>query len=109
MLYAYCLMPDHLHFVCRPTVEGPMSDHGARGILPESTLDHIARFKSYTTTESWKCGLTGPLWQRSSYDMIVDEFGPIDEVCRYSLDNPVRKGLVQVWTDWPYAGVVDAW
>ena len=54
LLYCYCLMPDHLHFVCRLTEkEVSMINAGARGRHAEGVLDHLARFKSYTTNR-WR-------------------------------------------------------
>jgi REP element-mobilizing transposase RayT len=108
-LYCYCLMPDHMHFVCRPTVSGGFINAGSRGFLPESTLDHLARFKSFTTSASWKHGFSGPLWQRSSFDVILDETRPFEVVAGYVLENPVRKQLVADWTMWPFSGIVDEW
>ena len=71
LLFCYCLMPDHLHFVCRLTREGlKVVNAGIRGWQQEGVLDHLARFKSYTTNQSWKHGFHGKLWQKSSYDQI---------------------------------------
>ena len=109
-LFCYCLMPDHLHFVCRLTDEEVRYiNAGARGIQPEGVLDHLARFKSYTTSRSWKLGLKGPLWQRSSYDRVLNLRRPFEEVVIYTLNNPVRKGLVEEWDEWPYSRIVDEW
>jgi REP element-mobilizing transposase RayT len=109
-LYSYCLMPDHLHFVCRPTEQASrVVNAGARGRVLEGVLDQVARFKSFTTRKGWECGLSGELWQRSSYDEVLDDLGQIESAARYSLDNPVRKQLVMVWTEWPYSGLVDPW
>jgi REP element-mobilizing transposase RayT len=109
-VYAYCLMPDHLHFLCRPLepIQG-MVNGGARGELPESVLDHVARFKSFTTHRAWRCGIVGPLWQRSSYDVITDEIRREEDMAQYILENPVRKGLVTTWMDWQYSGILDPW
>jgi REP element-mobilizing transposase RayT len=109
-LFCYCLMPDHLHFVCRLTApETKLVNAGARGILEEGALEHLSRFKSYTTTVSWKLGFRGPLWQKSSYDRVVDTQRPFEEIVAYVLNNPVRKGLVEEWSEWPYSGIVDLW
>ncbi len=109
VVYAHCLMPDHLHFLCRPLepIEGVVNG-GARGVQPESVLDHIARFKSFTTQRSWKFGIVGQLWQRSSYDIVADASRPAEEIARYILENPVRKGLVANWMDWAYSGIPDS-
>ena len=102
-LFASCLMPDHLHFVCRLTdPEVKIINAGARGMLPEGVLDYLGRFKSFTTNVSWKFGFNGQLWQKSSYDRILDLQRPFEEIVQYMLDNPVRKGLVERWEDWPF-------
>jgi REP element-mobilizing transposase RayT len=110
ILFCYCLMPDHLHFVCRLREDQVKPvDGGARGVQVEGVLDHLARFKSFTTSQSWKLGRSGPLWQKSSYDRVFDLERPLVEVIEYTLENPVRKQLVQDWRDWPRAKIVDAW
>lgn len=110
VLFCYCLMPDHLHFVCRLTESQVRQiDAGARGVQAEGGLDHLGRFKSYTTNQSWKMGVSGKLWQKSSYDRVLDMERPFLEVVEYALDNPVRKGLVKDWREWPFSRIVDPW
>ena len=110
LLYCYCLMPDHLHFVCRLTDDDlKLMNAGARGIVPEGVLDHLGRFKSFTTRASWKLGFRRALWQKSSYDRVLDLEKPFEEVVAYVLNNPVRKGLAADWTEWPYSKIVDQW
>ena len=110
LLFCYCLMPDHLHFVCRLTHEQvKWINSGVRGIQPEGVLDHLARLKSFTTNASWKLGFQGKLWQKSSYDRVLDLAKPFEEVVQYALDNPVRKTLVTDWREWPYSKIVDPW
>jgi len=82
---------------------------GARGTVPEGVLDHLGRFKSSTTIASWKLGFHRKLWQKSSYDRVFDMQKPFEEVVQYALDNPVRKGLVADWAQWPYSKLVDPW
>jgi REP element-mobilizing transposase RayT len=110
LLFCYCLMPDHLHFVCRLTHDDfRLLNAGARGWQPEGVLDHLARFKSYTTNQSWRLGCCGKLWQKSSYDRVLDLQRPFEEVVQYTLENPQRSGLVDDWQHWPYAQIVDPW
>jgi len=110
ILFCYCLMPDHLHFVCRlRSDQVRIANGGARGYQIEGVLDHLARFKSYTTRQSWKHGITGALWQKSSYDRVFDMAQPLEEVIEYALSNPERKRLVAEWTQWPYSKIVDSW
>ena len=86
-----------------------MLNAGARGDVVEGVLDHLGRFKSFTTNQSWKLGLKGQLWQKGSYDRVLDLDWPFEEVAQYVLDNPVRKALVADWGDWPYSKIVDPW
>jgi REP element-mobilizing transposase RayT len=110
ILFCYCLMPDHLHFLCGLTkCNTTCIDAGARGIVEESLLDQVGRFKSYTTHGAWKFGIQGHLWQKSSYDRVLDWHRPFQEVAAYILNNPVRRGLVEAAEQWPYSAVIDAW
>ena len=57
----------------------------------------------------WPHGGRGPLWQRSSYDRVIRYNDAVDEAVWYTLRNPVRKGLVETWEQYPYAGIMDPW
>jgi len=98
-LHCYCLMPDHLHIVLSPS--NVNKSESVKGIL-----DLIASFKSYTTKLWWDFGGEGPLWQRSSYDEVIDSMGNVDQLILYVLNNPVRKGLVDHWKDYQYSGIM---
>lgn len=110
-LYAYCLMPDHLHFLIQlPERDARIRDAGGRGLVPEGVLEQISAFKRYTTTQLWKkLGGQGSLWQKSSYDRIIRYGDSIEAAVCYTLENPVRKGLVKEWRDYPYSGIMDPW
>jgi putative transposase len=89
-LYAYCFMPDHVHFVV--SVQGD-----------KSIIDLIAAFKSVSTKASWKFGFEGKLYQRRFYDRFIRKDEDLNEVILYILNNPVRKGIVQKWEDYRYS------
>jgi REP element-mobilizing transposase RayT len=58
-LFAYCLMPDHLHVLLSPDEsEVPIADF-------------LRRFKSYTTRQYQKATGITRLWQYSARDSIV--------------------------------------
>jgi putative transposase len=102
-VYAYCLMPDHLHLVVQLTA-------GEGASLPrQDILTVLAQFKSFTTRSAWKAGLDGQLWQHDQWDRLLRHEREFHQRCQYVLDNPVRKGLVEDWTLWPYSGVLDEW
>ena len=93
-VYAYCLMPDHLHIALSPV--GGCS-------IPQV----LQSFKSYTTKLAWQQGIPGRLWHRSYYDHVARRDEDLLAVCDYILANPVRKGLASEAADWPYSGMPD--
>ncbi len=90
-VYAYCVMPDHLHlelFGLADRSNLSMFVHNLKGItcVPAARLGHPR------------------LWQRSFYDHILRSGDDPDSVAWYIAQNPVRKGLVQSARDWPWSG-----
>jgi REP element-mobilizing transposase RayT len=110
-LLCYCLMPDHLHFIAQLTESlGQVYNAGARGDTPYGIQEEVGAFKSFTTTQIWwKLGGEGQLWQESSYDKVIKRGESVEEAVYYVLNNPTRKGLVEFWQEYPYAGIVDEW
>jgi REP element-mobilizing transposase RayT len=83
-----CLMPDHVHFLARPAVAGI------------SVIDLVSRFKGKSTRVAWQHGHQGVLWQRRWFDHIVRRSESLATIVRYIIDNPVRKGIVPVASDY---------
>ncbi len=92
LVFTYCLMPDHLHFLVSP---------GRDGI---SILKFTDQFKGKATNRSWTMGWRGKLWQPRYYDHIVRAEEDLRAIAEYILNNPVRKGLVEQAADWPWGG-----
>jgi REP element-mobilizing transposase RayT len=95
-LYAFCLMPDHLHLLLR-------LDASEGRVLGQV----IGSLKQFTTKRSWQLGHTGHLWQARFYDHILRRSEDGASVAAYILDNPVRKGLVEDASVYPYSGSPD--
>jgi REP element-mobilizing transposase RayT len=92
-LYGYCLMPDHLHVPVSP---------GSSGVLVTKWLQV---FKSHTGHEFVRLGGKAPLWQRSAYDHGCRKGETAEGVLAYIVNNPVRAGLADCWTDWRWTKV----
>lgn len=92
VVYTYCLMPDHLHFLIKPRQDGV------------SVIRFAERFKGKSTNRSWPLGWQGKLWQPRSYDHLVRSNESLAAIAEYILNNPVRKGLVQQAADWEWSG-----
>jgi len=91
ILYAYCFMPDHVHLLLSP--EGG-----------QDVVAFVQTYKSKTTRIYWETGNRGRLWQHGFYDRILRQEEDIKQVTRYILDNPVRKGLIDDFREYPFSG-----
>ncbi|HUT75223.1 MAG TPA: transposase [Armatimonadota bacterium] len=92
-VFAYCVMPDHVHLVC-------WAGDGA-----DSIPSFIRRFKSFVSHAGRRLGHSGQLWQRSYYDHVIRRAEDLGEICTYVIENPVRRGMVQEVGEYPFAGM----
>jgi putative transposase len=89
-IWAYCLMRDHVHFVCVPQSKAALA-------LGFNTL-HMR----YTQYFHGKKGLTGHLWRGRFMSCLLDGDSVIEEV-RFIENDPVRAGLVSWAEDYPWS------
>lgn len=86
----YTVLPDHLHLFCTPAVISPVS---------------IRRWVGY-----WKrlagnrAGALKRAFQYGCWDTQMRNRAHYDQKLHYVRMNPVRKGLVVDWRQWPYQG-----
>lgn len=90
-IYGYCLMPDHIHLVL-----GPSSNR--------DIITFIGQYKNLAQRAAWSAGVRGTIWQTSFWDHFLRAEEDIERVVQYVLDNPVRRGLVHDWKDYPFSG-----
>ena len=91
IIYTYCLMPDHVHFMISPE-EG------------YSVLEFANQYKGKTTNRSWDFGWKGKLWQPRFFDHIIRSDESLNKIAKYILNNPVRKELADSTADWEWSG-----
>ncbi len=92
-LVAFCIMPNHLHWVIVPL---PTED-GVFHSLP--AIMHS--LKRYTARQAnLLLGREGAFWQAESYDHVVRDEAEARRIIEYVLNNPVKAGLAQRWEDW---------
>jgi putative transposase len=89
-IWAYCLMRNHVHFVCVPKADGSLA-HAF------NTL-HM----KYAQYFHGKKGLTGHLWKGRFLSCMLDGRSVFEEV-RFIENNPVRAGLVARAEDYPWS------
>jgi putative transposase len=88
---AYCLMPNHIHLLVRPSGEETLAK-----MMQGVTLC----YSKYFNREN---GRTGRLWECRYYSAIVDGDSYLWTVSKYIENNPVRAGIVKKPEDYPYS------
>jgi len=89
----YVVMPDHVHFFACPLPTAK----------PLSAFLHA--WKQWTAKGILAAvGQPAPLWQPRTFDHVLRQRDSYAEKCTYVEQNPVRAGLVQLPSAWPYAG-----
>ena len=91
-LWAYCLMPSHVHLVVVPETEG-----GLCNLFRKAHRDYTRRINF---REGWR----GHLWQERFHSFVMDENYLLATV-RYVELNPVRASLCPCAEDWPWSSV----
>ncbi|MBI5695550.1 MAG: transposase [Nitrospirae bacterium] len=93
-IYCYTLMPNHLHMIVS-------LQKAYEGNLPK----WVSAFKSFTSKTVKKEFGIERLWQTNFYEHVVRNDESLDEIIDYVLNNPVRKGIVGRWEEYPYSRV----
>jgi REP element-mobilizing transposase RayT len=88
---AYCLMPNHYHFLFRQDGAKPI------GGLMQSV------FNSYTKAFNHLFERTGTLFEAPFKAIVVEKYEYLLHLCRYIHRNPVDAGLVSHPADWVYS------
>lgn len=92
---SYIVMPDHVHFFCKPTHEAAK--------LSE-LMQHWKQWTSKRIKKELK--LDEPVWQAEFFDHLLRSQESYSEKWNYVEQNPVRAGLVEQAGNWPYAGFI---
>ena len=95
-LYAYCVMPNHVHLIFKLL---PMEEK-----LERPVTKILQSLKRYTAGEANKIlDREGQFWQHESFDRVVRDNEELESTVKYVLNNPVKAGLIENWQDWPYS------
>jgi REP element-mobilizing transposase RayT len=90
-LLAYCLLPNHYHWLVRQDGEIPV------GMLPQRV------FGSYTQAFNKAYHASGTLFQGRFQARLVDTERYLRHLCCYIHTNPVKHGLTKSPDSWPYS------
>ena len=89
-VWAYCLMPNHVHLVLVPE-----SEDGLRAVLGNA-------HRRYTRRINFREGWRGHLWQERFHSFPMDE-RYLQATVRYVERNPVAAKLCQQPEEWPWS------
>ena len=92
---AYCLLPNHYHFLIRQDGEQPA------GLLPQRV------FNSYSKAYNKRYEHSGTLLEGNYKVVPVERNAYLLHLCRYIHANPAIHGLVDDVADWPYANYLE--
>jgi len=95
-LYAYCVMPNHIHLLIRPLPQ--KSGQYAK------TSDIVRRIKGYTGFKLNELNnSTTTVWHPDYFDRFVRNAKDLYNLVQYILNNPHKAGLVTEQNAWPYS------
>ena len=88
---AFCVMPDHVHLLLE-------------GLTDDADLRMAVHNWKLRTGFAWKKRRGRDLWQEGFYDYVLRDEDVVAGIVRYILNNPLRAGLVDDVTKYPYLG-----
>ena len=94
-IIAYCLLPNHYHWLVRQNGETPVS------MLPKRV------FGSYSQAFNRAYKGSGTLFQGPYRATLVDSDMYLRHLCRYIHGNAVRHGIAATPEAWPYSNYLD--
>jgi REP element-mobilizing transposase RayT len=94
-IIAYCLMPNHYHFLLRQETEEPVSSFVQ------------AVFNSYTKAYNQRYGRTGTLFEERFKAIAVEKSEYLILLCRYIHYNPVGAGLAKHPAEWQFSNYLE--
>lgn len=94
-ILAYCLMPNHYHFLVRQVSDRPLSDWIQR------------LFNGYVQAVNRQQKRSGTLFQGTAKHILVNDGSYLIHLARYIHNNPVEANLVSQPQDWKYSNYAE--
>jgi putative transposase len=90
-VWAYCFMPDHVHLL----IEGKHTS---------ADMKHFVALFKQETAYWFKSVYAVKLWEANYYEHVLRNDEATMAVAKYIMLNPVRKGIVDDYSSYPYSG-----
>lgn len=91
-LISFCIMSNHVHFIINTNN------------YPYKNLFLILKsIKGFSANRINRIlNRNGRFWQQESYDHVIKSRNELANTISYTINNPVKAGLVRKWTDWKF-------
>ena len=90
-IFGFCLMPNHFHLVVQPATPDALS-----AFMQWWMTSHVRRYHRHYRS-------SGHVWQGRFKSFPIQQDNHLLTVLRYVVRNPVRAGLVEQTTQWPWS------
>jgi len=101
-LFAFAVMPSHLHWVFMPDPEWSQQFADNKKRTPRESISHS--IQSYTANQCNRLlGLNGTFWQGETYDHYARDEAELARIIHYVEQNPVVAGLVDEGTEFQWS------
>ena len=91
---AFTVMPNHVHWVVKLLDK----DSSGNPVYLQDILQSVKRFSSNRINKAEN--RSGTLWQKESFDTTIRNEKHLFDAINYTLNNPVKAGLVSNWREW---------
>lgn len=91
---AFTIMPNHVHWVVKLFDK----DIDENPVYLQDILQSVKRHSSNKINKAEN--RSGTLWQKESFDTTIRNDKHLYYAIKYTLNNPVKAGLVSDWRDW---------
>jgi REP element-mobilizing transposase RayT len=101
----FSLMPNHFHYLLYEPET--IIDDGQQFLISGTIISRLMHLvlTSHAKYFCWKYNHSGYLFQGRFQNKVITDMSYLKTVVQYILDNPVRKGYVKRYQEWPYCGV----
>jgi REP element-mobilizing transposase RayT len=90
------VMPDHVHMIFTPLINREAMEVYSLAEI----MDAVKGASAHKVNRA--LGRRGRVWQPESFDHVLRSSENLDAKIGYVLENPVRLGLVDVWTQYSW-------
>ena len=93
--HAFTIMNNHVHWV----FELLKKDRNGKVVYLQDILQSVKRESANRINKNE--GRQGSLWQKESFDTTIRDHKHLYNAINYTLNNPVKAGLISNWHQWP--------